>query len=278
MNEQRDRARRLLVVSNRLPFTAVEKDGELAFEPSAGGLVSGLTGYLESAGKAGTINEYLWVGWPGSSVEPDKQATLERKARELNAHPVFISEVEMENFYYGFCNSTIWPLFHYFPSYAEYRMDEYPHYMKVNQQFAEILYRNCAAGDTIWIHDYHLLPLAQMMRELIPEISIGVFLHIPFPSFEIFRLLPRKWQEGIMKGMLGADLIGFHTIDYASHFLQSIQMILGVDNERNIIRYNDRLIKVDCWILCATSCQTAPLQPGTPTQKKSENSSPECCK
>src|SRR5215207_9528072 len=104
MIEQRDRARRLLIVSNRLPFTAVDKDGDQAFEPSSGGLVSGLTGYLESVGKAGTIDEYLWVGWPGTGVDSTRQQALEQKARELNAHPVFITEGEMERFYYGFCN------------------------------------------------------------------------------------------------------------------------------------------------------------------------------
>ena len=97
MSEQRDRAQRLLVVANRLPFTAIEKEGRLTFEPSAGGLVSGLTGYLQPAGNDGSIDEYLWIGWPGSSVDPARQNELKQKARELNAHPVFISEADVPN-------------------------------------------------------------------------------------------------------------------------------------------------------------------------------------
>jgi trehalose 6-phosphate synthase/phosphatase len=115
----------------------------------------------------------------------------------------------------------------------------------VNEQFAETLLKNLRPHDTVWIHDYHLLPLAALLRKEIPELTIGFFLHIPFPSFEIFRLLPKKWQEDLLKGMLGADLIGFHTIDYASHFLQSILMVLGLDNDRNLIHYDNRLIKID---------------------------------
>ena len=99
--------------------------------------------------------------------------------------------------------------------------------------------------DNIWIHDYHLLPLARMLRDAMPELTIGFFLHIPFPSYEIFRLMPRQWQEDLLYGMLGADVIGFHTIDYAAHFLQSVQMVTGLDHDRHLIRLKDRIIKVD---------------------------------
>jgi trehalose 6-phosphate synthase/phosphatase len=107
------------------------------------------------------------------------------------------------------------------------------------------LLKNIRPTDLVWIHDYHLLPLAAILRKEIPELTIGFFLHIPFPSFEIFRLLPKQWQQNLLKGILGADLIGFHTIDYASHFLQSVMMILGLDHDRHIIHYDNRLIKVD---------------------------------
>ncbi|HEU0112332.1 MAG TPA: bifunctional alpha,alpha-trehalose-phosphate synthase (UDP-forming)/trehalose-phosphatase, partial [Flavisolibacter sp.] len=159
--------------------------------------------------------------------------------------PVTINNDVYENYYNGFSNSLIWPLFHYFPSFAEYKLEYFTNYMLANEQFAEVMARHLRPGDTVWIHDYHLLPLAKLLRNVIPELTIGFFLHIPFPSFELFRLLPKKWQEEILTGILGADLIGFHTIDYAAHFLQSVQMILGLDNDRHIIRHNNRLIKID---------------------------------
>jgi trehalose 6-phosphate synthase/phosphatase len=237
------RSKRLFIVANRLPVTITTHKEEAEIAQSSGGLVTAINSYLQHAGNE--FSDFFWVGVPGCNSATWKEVSHKIHQATFTYIPVHIADADYEKYYNGFSNSVIWPLFHYFPSYAEYSMDEYSHYIKVNQQFAEILYRNCSAGDTIWIHDYHLLPLAQMMRELVPEITIGIFLHIPFPSFEIFRLLPRKWQEGILKGMLGADLIGFHTIDYASHFLQSIQMVLGIDNDRNVIRNNDRLIKVD---------------------------------
>jgi trehalose 6-phosphate synthase/phosphatase len=107
------------------------------------------------------------------------------------------------------------------------------------------LIQHIRPGDVVWIHDYHLLPLAGLLRKKIQDLTIGFFLHIPFPSFEILRMMPKKWQEEALHGMLGADLIGFHTIDYASHFLQSILTVLGLDHDRHIIHYDNRLVKVD---------------------------------
>lgn len=245
MNEQRDRARRLLVVSNRLPFTAVEQDGDLAFEPSSGGLVSGLTGYLESAGKAGIINEYLWVGWPGSSVDPDKQEALTQKARELNAYPVFISEAEMEMFYYGFCNSTIWPLFHYFPSYAFYEDEYWDEYVRVNEVFADAVCQVARPDDIIWVHDYQLMLLPGMLRERMPDAQVGFFLHIPFPGYELFRQMPRRWGRRILEGMLGADLTGFHTHDYAQYFMRSVLRILGREHQMGQMIVGDRIARIE---------------------------------
>jgi trehalose 6-phosphate synthase/phosphatase len=237
------RSKRLFIVANRLPVTITLQGENAEITQSSGGLVTAINSYLQNA--CDDYKEFFWVGVPGCNSAIWQETSHKIPKATFTYLPVHIGETTYEKYYNGFSNSVLWPLFHYFPSYAEYNREEYFDYIKVNQQFAEILSRNCAAGDTIWIHDYHLLPLAQMVRELIPEITIGIFLHIPFPSFEIFRLLPRKWQEGILKGMLGADLIGFHTIDYVSHFLQSMQMILNIDNDRNVIRFNDRLIKVD---------------------------------
>jgi trehalose 6-phosphate synthase/phosphatase len=108
-----------------------------------------------------------------------------------------------------------------------------------------VVIRNVKEGDIAWIHDYHLLPLAGMIRAHLPNITIGFFLHIPFPSFELFRLMPSKWQQEMLEGLLGADLIGFHTIDYADHFLKCLEMVLGIQAENHIVKYKNRLVKID---------------------------------
>lgn len=234
--------KRLFIVSNRLPITVVEEGDEVQVKASSGGLITAIDSYLHNS--QNQFSEILWAGVPGCSSATWK--TLQNLPPSNYTYlPVLLNKEEYEKYYNGFSNSVLWPLFHYFPSYAEYDPDCYKNYIRANENFAKVLLRQLRAGDVVWIHDYHLLPLAQLLRTAIPALTIGFFLHIPFPSFELFRLLPKQWQKDILKGMLGADLIGFHTIDYATHFLQSVQIILGLDNDRNIIRYNDRLIKAD---------------------------------
>src|SRR5687768_1939446 len=204
---------RLLVVANRSPFTAVEVNGEVRFSESAGGLVTGLTAYLNSLGASGQETDYLWVGWPGGSISPSNRKEVIEVAASHHSYPVFLSEHEMESFYQGFCNKTIWPLFHYFPSYTRYDSHYWETYKRVNSVFCEAVLEVMQPGDIIWVHDYQLMLLPRMIREHAPDAQIGFFLHIPFPSFEIFRLLPKTWKKGILQGLLGADLIGFHTYD-----------------------------------------------------------------
>jgi trehalose 6-phosphate synthase/phosphatase len=233
--------KRLFIVSNRLPLSIDEEKG---IQPVSGGLISSLESY---AGKDTTnpFCDVFWVGVPGCSINSWNTYSKTLPAGPFTYLPVFVPTREYEEYYNGLSNSVIWPLFHYFPSYAEYHAEAFQSYLLVNQRFTETLQRYLRPGDVVWIHDYHLLPLAAMLRRAIPELTIGFFLHIPFPSFELFRLLPRKWQEELLKGVLGADLIGFHTMDYASHFLQSILSVLGLDNDRHIVQYGNRLVKVD---------------------------------
>ena len=233
--------KRLFIVSNRLPLIVDEEKG---IQQASGGLITAIDSYLSKI-SADTFDEVFWSGVPGCFINTWAAASKKIDDNAFTYLPVFVPEREYEGYYNGFSNSVLWPLFHYFPSYVEYNIEAYECYQKVNNLFAEVLLKNLRPTDTVWIHDYHLLPLAALLRKEMPELTIGFFLHIPFPSFEIFRLLPKKWQEDMLKGMLGADLIGFHTIDYAGHFLQSVQMVLGPDHERHVIHYDNRIIKVD---------------------------------
>jgi len=235
--------KRLFIVSNRLPITVTDENGHTGIQTASGGLVSAILSYLNQV--PDQFAEIFWAGVPGCLASTWKEASGHMDDTPFNYVPVFVQKEQYEKYYNGLSNSVLWPLFHYFPSYAEYDPVEFEAYHSVNGHFAETLVRHCNEGDTIWIHDYHLLALPGMLRKTMANLTIGFFLHIPFPSFENLRLMPREWQQSILKGMLGADLLGFHTTEYASHFLESVQKVLGHDNERNIIRYHDRLVKID---------------------------------
>lgn len=239
--------RRLFIVSNRLPMTIQKDDNQLMVTPSAGGLVTAINNYLNGNTEAQRkeFSETFWVGMPCCSHAVWTEAASILPHSRFTFLPVFCNNKTYDKYYNGFSNSTIWPLFHYFPSFTEYNADHFSCYMQANEAFAETLVKYARPNDIIWIHDYHLLPLARMLRQVIPELTIGFFLHIPFPSFEIFRLLPKVWQKEILYGILGADLVGFHTIDYTSHFLQCVQMILGLDHDMHVIEHENRLVKAD---------------------------------
>jgi len=238
---------RLIIVSNRLPFS-VERDGDnFVLRQSSGGLVSALKSYLEkSNADSKNFKEYIWVG----SVDFSPQIWKKVKDRTIKSsnfrvEPLYIEHDIYDLYYNGFSNSTLWPLFHYFPFLAEYEKEYFEAYIKVNFQFAEKILSFAKKDDIIWIHDYQLMLVPQILRRKKADLTIGFFLHIPFPSYEIFRLLPTPWKTAVLQGMLGADLIGFHTHDYVQHFIQSAKMILKVDSQFNTIQYGKRLIKTE---------------------------------
>jgi trehalose 6-phosphate synthase/phosphatase len=237
---------RLIIVSNRLPFTANVVEEQVQFNESAGGLATGIGAFLDSYKyHFPKSEEHLWVGWPGNTiVEKYHDLVRARSLSDYHAYPVFLSEADMENFYLGFCNKTLWPLFHYFPPYTVYKEEYWQQYKRVNQFFAETLQHIVQEEDLVWIQDYHLLLLPQMLRERFSRTRIGFFLHIPFPSFEVFRLLPLRWRREILEGILGADLIGFHTYEYTQHFLQSVLRVLGLDHYMGQITLPSRIAKV----------------------------------
>ncbi len=238
---------RLLIVSNRLPTVIKEKNGKYIVTESAGGLVSGLSAYLDSL-KGTSLNKsnYVWVGWPGLDIKDTSKKQLKAKwLKEFHTFPVFLSEKVMDKFYHGFCNKTIWPLFQYFPTYTVYDEEYWEYYQTVNQMFCNTILEVVKPNDVVWIHDYHLMLLPKLIREKKPQIPIGFFLHIPFPTYEIFRLLPRDWDQQILKGLLGADLIGFHTHEYTQYFLRSVLRVLGLEHNLGNIVVGDRIVKAD---------------------------------
>jgi trehalose 6-phosphate synthase/phosphatase len=236
---------RIIVVSNRLPFTVVRDADAWTFRESVGGLATGLSAYLESLGRdGGGAQEYLWIGWPGCTVGEGEREEIRRRAlAEYNAVPVFLSEEEAEQFYQGFCNTTIWPLFHYFPEYTAYHQEYWLQYAAVNRAFCAAVAEVARPGDVIWIHDYHLMLLPRLLREALPGASIGFFLHIPFPTYELFRLLPAAWRQEILEGLLGADLVGFHTYDYQQYFLRCAHRILGCSHHMGQLLVHDRMVR-----------------------------------
>ena len=241
MNWHLKKTGRLVIVSNRLPFTIARENNGYAIKRSSGGLVSGLTSWLKSWG-----GEYIWVGWPGACPDESvRQELLESAMRDYCACPVFLPEEQMERFYQGFCNTTIWPLFHYFPSLAGFKEEHWEIYKEVNRIFCDAVAEIINPDDIIWIHDYHLFLLPEMLRGRIPDLTMGLFLHIPFPSFEMFRLMPRAWGTKIIEGMLGADLLGFHTHDFTQYFLRSVLRYKGSDHNLGVITLRSRTVKAD---------------------------------
>lgn len=226
-----------IIVSNRLPVKIKRTNGKLDYLPSEGGLATGLGSIYKQGGN-------IWVGWPGLAVQKTKEKTaITKHLRTENMKPVFLSVQEIEDFYEGFSNETLWPNFHYFNQYTVYDENLWKAYQKVNKKFAKELESELEEGDTLWIHDYQLLLLPGMIREVRPNISVGFFLHIPFPSYESFRLLP--WRRELLNGMMGADFLGFHTYDDMRHFLSSVNRLAGIGNTNGQINVGNRLILAD---------------------------------
>ncbi|MGD2253209.1 MAG: bifunctional alpha,alpha-trehalose-phosphate synthase (UDP-forming)/trehalose-phosphatase [Anaerolineales bacterium] len=234
--------KRIVTVSNRLPVRLEREHQGIKAEHSSGGLATSLKSLRAQ-------EETLQIGWPGihfeSSVErSDIEALLKE---EYGSAPVFIPRKLFQPYYDGFSNGCIWPLFHYFPQYAHFDAAEWDAYKEVNNAFGRRVLDLIQPGDTLWIHDYHLMLLPNLIRSAMPEAKIGFFLHIPFPSYEIFRMLP--WREELIKGMLGSDLIGFHSYAYARHFLSCLLRIFGIENDFGRLNVGIRTVKVDTFPL-----------------------------
>lgn len=233
----------VIVISNRLPVTIKKnsKTGEYEYSMSSGGLVTALQGLKKST-------TFQWYGWPGLEVPDEDKVKVKRELLEqFNAIPIFLSDEVADLHYNGFSNSILWPLFHYHPGEINFDETAWLAYNEANQAFADEIENNIHDNDVVWVHDYHLMLLPEMIRQRITakklkNVKIGWFLHTPFPSSEIYRILPVR-QE-ILRGVLSCDLVGFHTYDYARHFLSAVQRILNVNTLPNGVEFNGRFVNV----------------------------------
>ena len=227
-----------IVVSNRLPVSVTRVDGVLKFQESSGGLSTAMSSL--------DVKHQLWVGWPGIASDDltrAEKALITRTLKNHNCVPVFLTATQINDFYEGYANNTLWPLFHYFPNIAQFRSVYWSAYQAVNRSFARTVARVACENATVWVQDYQLMLAPSMIRERLPNTKIGFFLHIPFPSYEIFRLLPER--RAIIEGLMGADLVGFHIYDYVRHFISSCERILGTTSNQGVITHRGHRIKTD---------------------------------
>ena len=230
----------IIIASNRLPFTFQRTDSGLERQPSSGGLVSALEPVLRKRG--GT-----WVGWPG--IEMKESELLPDAGEPYSVRPVMLSESEITRFYHGFSNRTLWPLLHSMPARAKFDSREWEVYKRINTRFGDVIVEEAEETSLVWIHDYQLLLAPAQVRQELPDQRLAFFLHIPFPPYDIFRLLP--WDRETLRAMLACDLIGFHVRSYAHNFLDCAQRILGarVRRDEMIVEYGDRTTRVGAFPL-----------------------------
>jgi trehalose 6-phosphate synthase/phosphatase len=221
---------RLLIVSNRLPVTVRSLDGRVVVERSSGGLATGMKGPHERMGG-------LWIGWPGDleGLAPEERSQVDRELASLRLVPVPLSHDEVARYYESYSNSFLWPLFHYFAARLPLEVHDFDVYERVNARFADVVAAQYEPGDLVWVHDYQLMLVPQLLRERVPDARIGFFLHIPFPSSEVYRLLPQR--ERLLEGLLGADVIGFHTASYLRHFTSSVLRLTSAPTDVDRIRW-----------------------------------------
>lgn len=223
--------RRLIVVSNRLP--PVSSDGEIAprRRASAGGLVAALDPVLRRSG--GT-----WIGWNGVVGRAARTVT----SGGVDFKGISLSQGELNGYYHGFSNRTLWPLFHDSIRPPQFRHETWRPYVEINRRFARAAVRGARRGDMVWVHDYHLMLVPAMIREMNPDLKIGFFLHIPFPPEELFEWLP--WRRELLEGLLGADVVGFQTHQGARNFSRLARRYADADGKDALLRHAGRRVRV----------------------------------
>ncbi len=230
-------AERLLIVANRLPVTASVVKDALRLTRASSILATSLHNWRSDQNP-------LWIGWPGdvSALDANKRAELELRLAERRITPVYFSRAEVERYYQGFSNRVLWPLFHYLVDRVPLDASGWEAYRAANARFADVIAAVHQPGDAVWVHDYQLMLLPALIRERIPDAQIGFFLHIPFPSSEVFRVLP--WRHDLLRGVLGADLIGFQTFSYLRHFVASLLHVEGLESDVTVVQHGMRRIRL----------------------------------
>jgi trehalose 6-phosphate synthase/phosphatase len=230
---------RLVVVSNRLPLTLRRTPRGWAAEPSSGGLVTALGPVVRQTGG-------IWLGWPGEGpdrADPGREEALETWEAEHGFVAVDLPRILASRFYQGYPNQALWPLFHQFPSRLEYSPESWAAYVEANERFRDAVVQRLRPGDLVWVHDYHLMLLPRMLRDAVPDVAVGFFLHIPFPSSEVFHILPRR--EELLQGVLGADYVAFQTHRHLSHFRSSVLRLLGLPSQMDRVSVDGRGVRLD---------------------------------
>ena len=229
---------RLLIVSNRLPVTLHRDAGKIVLADSCGGLATGLRAHHERG-------DGLWIGWPGELPRllraSDQTDAIDAVLASRRLVPVHLSAQHVRHYYEGFSNGVIWPLFHYLLDRMRAGEGDWDVYRDANERFADRVAESYRPGDIVWVHDYHLMLVPALLRRRLPDARIGFFLHIPFPSSELFRIL--AWREKLLEGLLGADLLGFHTHAYVRHFVVALRQILGLCPETDHVQWRGREVR-----------------------------------
>lgn len=239
---------RLLVVSNRAPYTVRRRGGTSELVRTVGGLATTLDDTLRAHGG-------MWLAWSGNIAagrhrrSPGSAHWIPSPSGGYRLRLLHLSETQVEHFYHGFSNRSLWPLCHYFISRSTFDLEEWRTYEEVNRLFARTAARMVPRAGLVWVHDFQLALVPQMLREIRPGSRIALFWHIPFPAAPVFRVLP--WAREVVRGMLGADLIGFHTAEYTRHFLECARELAGadVDLERGEARCGGRTVRVSAFPL-----------------------------
>src|SRR6266705_4128510 len=230
---------RLIVVSNRLPLTLRKADGHWTTERSSGGLASAMNPILRRNGGD-------WIGWAGASGEEDQEerrSVLEDWAEKEQCFAVELPEEIATGFYEGYSNQTLWPVFHNFPSQLKFDAKDWQAYVEANRIFSKAIVERYKPDDLVWVHDYQLMLLPQMLRDELPDAAIGFFLHIPFPSSEIFPILPRR--EELLQGLLGADLLAFQTHGHLQQFRAALLRVLGIESKVTEVAVDARPVRLE---------------------------------
>jgi alpha,alpha-trehalose-phosphate synthase [UDP-forming] len=230
----------LVVVANRLPVRHSSELGDDVWLPSPGGLVSALTAVLQN-------RNGLWIGWPGTSEPHEIPSTYEG----IRLKAVEITADEYEEYYLGFSNATLWPLYHDAIRAPTFHRHWWQAYRTVNERYANAVAESAAPGALVWIHDYQLQLVPQMLRALRPDLRIGFFMHIPFPPNELFIQLP--WRREILVGLLGADLIGFQVHSAASNFSRIARRVVGASGTGASLVFDGRVIRVGAFPISVDS-------------------------